>query len=509
MPNIKAQATGNWSATATWAGGVVPVAGDVVYFNGFTVTLDQNASVALLTTAAGSGMTFNGGSTTSNAGGGLTINAARTLTADITVGTTTVVSISVGGVTINAATSAGFVGSSTTGSTYAINMTHTTGTNTITGNCTGGVVASAFAIQCGSGAWNLVGNVTALNVGSGTGGVVTSGSTLCNITGNLTGGGPSAGNSYAVVQNQPGTINVTGSLFGGSSSTSPGLVLRLVGITCVVNGNIVGGNVQQAYGMQVQSFSNTVIINGNATGGTGSGGPNTFASGADGISTASSITLNGAAIGNGFGATSTGIAGPAFGVSTTNQAAVISLKKIQYGALGASPTAGQVAIIDEPSNNTAQFYRISGGPKTLSDPSAVAGTYPATTDVRSGVTYANGNNTGTCAVPSPSNVDFGTPVGSTTGTAVLSIASVQAALTSQGITTTRAARLDNLDATVSSRLAASGYTAPDNASVTAIKAKTDALPASPAPAGDTTGLTAYGASKLTTADITNAVIPLV
>lgn len=41
-----------------------------------------------------------------------------------------------------------------------------------------------------------------------------------------------------------------------------------------------------------------------------------------------------------------------------------------------------------------------------------------------------------------------------------------------------------LDATVSSRLAASGYTAPDNSGVAAIKAKTDNLPASPAAVSD-------------------------
>jgi hypothetical protein len=41
-----------------------------------------------------------------------------------------------------------------------------------------------------------------------------------------------------------------------------------------------------------------------------------------------------------------------------------------------------------------------------------------------------------------------------------------------------------LDATISSRLAAAGYTAPDNAGVTAIKAKTDNLPANPAAVSD-------------------------
>ncbi len=43
------------------------------------------------------------------------------------------------------------------------------------------------------------------------------------------------------------------------------------------------------------------------------------------------------------------------------------------------------------------------------------------------------------------------------------------------LSSTRATNLDNLDATVSSRLASASYTAPDNASVTAIKAKTDQL----------------------------------
>lgn len=44
--------------------------------------------------------------------------------------------------------------------------------------------------------------------------------------------------------------------------------------------------------------------------------------------------------------------------------------------------------------------------------------------------------------------------------------------------------VDNVDATVSSRLASGSYTAPDNTSITAIKAKTDNLPASPAAVSD-------------------------
>jgi hypothetical protein len=51
-------------------------------------------------------------------------------------------------------------------------------------------------------------------------------------------------------------------------------------------------------------------------------------------------------------------------------------------------------------------------------------------------------------------------------------------------TAARAAKIDNLDATISSRLASASYTAPDNAGIAAVKAKTDNLPPDPADASD-------------------------
>lgn len=59
----------------------------------------------------------------------------------------------------------------------------------------------------------------------------------------------------------------------------------------------------------------------------------------------------------------------------------------------------------------------------------------------------------------------------------------------------------NLDATVSSRLASVGYTAPDNASITSIKAKTDNLPAIPASQGDVTSVGTAVALKATQASV--------
>ena len=81
---------------------------------------------------------------------------------------------------------------------------------------------------------------------------------------------------------------------------------------------------------------------------------------------------------------------------------------------------------------------------------------PIAANVRIGIVYGGGNLTGTCAVPAAGSVSLGVPVDAGFGTAVLSVANVQSALTAQGLTTARAGNLDNLDTTVSSRLAPSG-----------------------------------------------------
>ncbi len=111
--------------------------------------------------------------------------------------------------------------------------------------------------------------------------------------------------------------------------------------------------------------------------------------------------------------------------------------------LGTTPTAAktQYAL-----NGTGTYVNMFTADNT--------GLAPAVTDVRSGVVY--GSATGVLAVPAANSVAFGVPVDNTTGTAVLTLANVQSALTAQGLTTARAGNLDNLDATVSSRLAPSG-----------------------------------------------------
>lgn len=57
MATIYAAATGNWSATSTWTGGVLPQPGDIVIAGGFNVTIDQDIDVAEIRNAG----TPNGG----------------------------------------------------------------------------------------------------------------------------------------------------------------------------------------------------------------------------------------------------------------------------------------------------------------------------------------------------------------------------------------------------------------------------------------------------------------
>ena len=72
-----AVANGNWSSTATWNGGTLPSAGDDVYTNGKSVTVDDGYTtpvVALLSTAENSGLGVVAGGTF-NLGAGCTLQA--------------------------------------------------------------------------------------------------------------------------------------------------------------------------------------------------------------------------------------------------------------------------------------------------------------------------------------------------------------------------------------------------------------------------------------------------
>jgi hypothetical protein len=369
MALITSAASGNFSAGATWTGGVVPTVGDEARAsNGHTITIDVDATCDEV----------------SNAGTGLFILAdGVTLTANVTAKSTTVTR---NVVQFTAASPAvGFIvgdvtGATVSGTTGAVNNT-SSGTLTITGNATGGSASSAYGCHNGS-----TGTLT--------------------ITGNATGG--SATQAFGCNNQSTGTLTITGNATGGSGSFAYGCNNASTG-TVTITGNATGGSGSNAFGCNNNS-TGTLTITGIATGGTTLG-----ASGVRGLNAAGTINL-GRAKGNDFGIGSTGIAA-GFGLEVL-QSHIAKVKEIEYGLRGMSPTTGPV-FIESDLGNLAIFQEYPSGSKTLSDPNNTAGLSPAVTDVRSGVVFNNGNDTGTCAVPAAASVAFGVPVDAATGTAVL------------------------------------------------------------------------------------------
>jgi hypothetical protein len=151
------------------------------------------------------------------------------------------------------------------------------------------------------------------------------------------------------------------------------------------------------------------------------------------------------AVANGFGPGSVGLTA-APGVNNT-ALGVIEFQEIEFGTRGQSPLTGTGFRLKKAGTNVAVFnYCDTAGAKTLIDATANAA-MPAASNVRSGVSYASGALTGSCAVPAASSVGFGVPVDNTTGTAVLTPAAIRAEL---------ATELGRIDASVSSRLSPSG-----------------------------------------------------
>jgi len=375
MALILSAATGNFNAGATWVGGIVPGAADEARAS-TTHTITITASVTC--------------TELSNAGTGTyVLNNGVTLTANVTHKSTTTSTL----LTFSAASPA---------------------TASIVGNITAGAVASGIAVvNSSTGTLTVTGNLLGGSVGGGSGCIAVNNTStgVVNITGNATAG--SGGNAHGA-QNAAGTLTITGNATGGSVTTANGINNNSIGTLNLI-GTATGGSNATAYGANNAS-TGQLNITGTAIGGTAGIGANNTSTG----------TLNlTRAKGNAFGIGSVGLSA-AVGVSSA-QASITKVEEIEYGSLGQSPTSGPTYLTSE-LTNVAIFVNYPTGSKTLSDPNNTAGLSPADTDVRSGVVYNNGNDTGTCEVPAAGSVAFGVPVDNTTGTATLTAADVRAAI---------------------------------------------------------------------------------
>ncbi len=386
MANRFAVASGNFNDTATWSttaagspGASVPVAGDNAIANNRTVTITANATCDNVT----NGATYGG-----TAGGSFTLSNGVTLTANVVAGSAALAVVSLNG----------------------------TASATIVGNITAGTGASSQGV-----------------ISSSTGTLTISGN---NIT---AGSGPDAFGVWVSSGNLAATLS--GSVIGGTGSNSgfPTHGIRFTGVgSHSVTANVIAGTGALSHGIHNTSTASIAII-GSITG--------SSVSGIAGVNNAGAGTLNCT------GSVSAGVGGPGINNATTGQLTIT-------GNLTATNSAHAVACTNQTGANvvlsgslisSASGLLATNCAKFRIDPTPVAsqvrfaknGTttfsdfytadnnlgQAAPSDVRAGTVYANGNLTGTCAVPAAGSVALGVPVDATTGTAVLTAAAIRTELT--------------------------------------------------------------------------------
>jgi len=425
MANILAAANGNWSSTATWIGGVLPTASDSVYANGRTITIDQNIDVARLSNRPENGATGGGSfSCTTSTGVVRTINANIIEAYNYTclffshsaVGTAAYVNF-LGGAyatNISAGTHAALRVNQfnvntlfTTGPCYGFAGFNSAGINSSglagavhyhTGNCYGS------PIQSQSAGWLLQGDTTPRHT--------------IYLTGDLYGGSGGSGSGFVTPVTSFSNIYITGNIYSGRNFNSPGLALQN-SCTFVVTGNAYALNGGPAISHAYAGGSPTLTLIGTAVGGNASGQHNS-----NGLFTQYTGTFyikRAKGGSSGPGRPSDSQINP--GVLVGAQTPTVFVEELEFGDRGASPIRGFVKMVSG-SNNVLIGRLKSGSAKTLVDSTTFSSLLPATSDVRSGVSYNSGASVGSCIIPSASSVAKDIPVDSSVGTAFLTQANV-------------------------------------------------------------------------------------
>jgi hypothetical protein len=184
--------SGNWSSIATWNGATLPVAGDDVYANGFSVTINQNITVSKISTEVCPPTTIGGG--------GFFSNANFIYTCDIVGGNSVCLTCN-----NNSGANLRFIGNIIAKNSTAVSLIAAAYITQVTGNVYGGLTTSAVGIATSNGPQlnNIVGNVIS-NVGPA---YSSSGTNNDTIVGNI------YASSTQVGATNNGGFTITGNLF--------------------------------------------------------------------------------------------------------------------------------------------------------------------------------------------------------------------------------------------------------------------------------------------------------
>jgi len=430
MPNRWPIASGNWSNSTIWNGGLgVPTASDDVYANSQSIYIDTDITVLTLRNAAITGVTQGGIFYLNN---GVNVNLTgvpamfHTGPSVFAVTNTPLVIISGS----NTATITGSLGATlfgpkihlqdnsslrisgsvvSTTNTANIGIRHSsTGNLTITGSITGSSGGgSAHCIYVdGSGSLFISGSV--LGAGSSYG-IYNLSSGNVRIIGTITG---ASGNNTAVsVYNlSNGNIIVTGSILGAPDANFNGKqgIYNAGAGSVYISGSVFGGRGgQQANGVANASVG-TVIIDGTVTAGQAGSGPNASMYGVFNSGTGTLIVR---------GAISASIISPGVGATSTTSTNLFTGPFRNTGSFNAV-YAYRMQMLSTSSQWTFDT-EVAGVTKTLTTIESITGA-PSASNVRDGVTYGlNGNLTGSLKMPNPTTVRLGVATDNTTGSAIL------------------------------------------------------------------------------------------
>jgi hypothetical protein len=436
MANRYAVANGNWSNTATWDGGTLPTTGDFVAANNFTVTIDQDINVGRLTTAAQSPAV---------AGGGFTVSTTRTVTltdtSAIIAGTTNCITYSgaAGTVfTLNCGATGQFVRSTT--SAVACVVVSSDGTMNATGliaQTTSGVASNGISITGANSIVTFTGNIIK-STGNSSRGISTSVACTLTVIGDVESG--SGNDGYGIVFGATGTLNITGNLTLSTNIANRCAAVYLGGgavtTTCTITGNITGTSTNSGNSnttVVVAGTNCSLYVTGNVNGGSGTGTTGPWAIYVGNLAAGST---NSGYI-NVVGAVTAGYNGPAIQTTTTTSPTLLSGPFICgiYGTFPLSvnrmhyiPTATSYFEFRNSSTNGALPPGAIAPTASMYDPSKIVDA-PTANNVRSGISYALGSQTGTLVVPSSSSVAAGVIFDNgTTGSAILTADAVTTAV---------------------------------------------------------------------------------